>query len=273
MSLLNDDSFTVSLESGPKVTSPSDPPDIGPAKTGDLTIDVQKLSNFSLRRRKDKPTKKSHSKTPPDSPKIKQMELLPGPPPGATRKTSATKGTTGNTKARKHYSTLMENEESSPDEEGVDDNFLLSKGHVAREKRSSSNPTSLKPNPPTVLENFTETSSGFDPLQFPVQFTPPVEARFPEIAPGASGNILDNDFSQLIPPSRPLPVPVSAPQLVEVTDEPDWSVSDELHQKCIQQFDELRPENGYLSGEKARDFFIQSKLPVDELSKIWLVVL
>ena len=49
----------------------------------------------------------------------------------------------------------------------------------------------------------------------------------------------------------------------------DWSISEELRSKCLQQFNELRPVNGLLNGDKARDFFVKSKLPNQELSAIW----
>ncbi|KAL5457210.1 hypothetical protein EMCRGX_G034455 [Ephydatia muelleri] len=49
----------------------------------------------------------------------------------------------------------------------------------------------------------------------------------------------------------------------------EWAVSDELRDKCHKQFTSLDPEGGLLSGEKARDFFIQSKLPTPELAQIW----
>ena len=294
-------------------------------KSSELSIDVQKISSFSLRRKKDreKITRKS-SKTPPDSPKTK----VPDVPPVQPRKPS--KGGGANVKgtsSRKQYSTLMENEMSSGAEDEDDDNFLLSKGHVAREKRSSSHPTSKtipqEDNPSS--KNVTNPSFLFDsPILsnsltsditsgFPVRFTPPNEARFPEsefstdnktelpighmtgsdnhviipppeivshvIIPSPSGGFSTDNISSTLPvlppPPQstshipPLPPPPSQPTVPEVTEEPDWSVSEELYQKCTQQFNDLYPENGLLSGEKARDFFIQSRLPVDELSKIW----
>ena len=51
----------------------------------------------------------------------------------------------------------------------------------------------------------------------------------------------------------------------------EWLVSDELREKCHKQFASLNPEAGLLSGEKARDFFIQSKLPTPELAQIWYI--
>ena len=55
--------------------------------------------------------------------------------------------------------------------------------------------------------------------------------------------------------------------------EPDWTISDDLRQKCIQQFNDLKPMEGRLQGDKAREFFVQSKLPNQQLSAIWWVLL
>lgn len=49
----------------------------------------------------------------------------------------------------------------------------------------------------------------------------------------------------------------------------DWSISEDLHGKCVLQFNSLEPVKGILQGDKAREFFIQSKLPNQELSAIW----
>ena len=346
MALLDEDSFSMSLDKNAKesagfvakdsIQSPgyvtmTYVEDEGPevdkkshGKSNELSIDVQKISSFSLRRKKDreKITRKS-SKTPPDSPKTK----VPDVPSGQVRKPS--KGGGANVKAtssRKQYSTLMENEMSSGAEDEDDDNFLLSKGHVAREKRSSSHPTSktIPQEDDPSSKNVINPSFLFDsPILsnsltsditsgFPVRFTPPNEARFPESEFSTDnktelqiGHMTDSDSHVIIPPPEvvshviisspsggfstdnistlpvlppppqstsyipPLPRPPSQPTVPEITEEPDWSVSEELYQKCTQQFYDLYPENGLLSGEKARDFFIQSRLPVDELSKIW----
>ena len=277
MSLLDDnDSFTISLESKMAPTTSTSyggeegkTDNVSSGRVSDVTGDVQK---FSLRRKKDRTAKKSHSRTPPDSPKMKSVDMTPIS--NSRKGTGAGKSNIGNTKARKHYSTLMENDDSSPDnDDEVEDNFLLSKGHVAREKRSSSN---SKPYP-SLSEDNDDTAYV---QQFPVRFTPPTEAKFSSndistddtsdntvhMTTSVSGgfDISNEQFS--LPP----PFPVSAPLFVDQSpDEPDWSVSDELYQKCVHQFESLWPENGYLSGEKARDFFLKSRLPVDELSKIW----
>ncbi len=49
----------------------------------------------------------------------------------------------------------------------------------------------------------------------------------------------------------------------------DWAVSDELRDKCVSQFKELSGSDGLLLGDKARQFFVLSKLPNQELSTIW----
>lgn len=49
----------------------------------------------------------------------------------------------------------------------------------------------------------------------------------------------------------------------------EWNISADLHSKCVHQFDSLNPVNGVLQGDKAREFFVQSKLPNQELSAIW----
>lgn len=64
------------------------------------------------------------------------------------------------------------------------------------------------------------------------------------------------------------PLLVVPPTATPITAE-DWSISEELRAKCLQQFAELHPVNGVLEGNKARQFFIQSKLPHQELSAIW----
>lgn len=50
---------------------------------------------------------------------------------------------------------------------------------------------------------------------------------------------------------------------------PDWTFTEEFWQKCFNQFSDLQPDGGLLQGEKARKFFVQSRLPMDELSRIW----
>ncbi len=74
--------------------------------------------------------------------------------------------------------------------------------------------------------------------------------------------IVTTPLSDGDPPSSP-----SSPPSGGV--EPDWNISEELHCKCVQQFNSLQPVKGLLAGDKAKEFFIQSKLPNQELSAIW----
>ena len=74
--------------------------------------------------------------------------------------------------------------------------------------------------------------------------------------------------SSLAPPTQPWPAPTGHEQ---PSKEPDWTISSDLRQKCIQQFNDLNPMEGRLQGDKAREFFVQSKLPNQELSVIWWV--
>lgn len=49
-----------------------------------------------------------------------------------------------------------------------------------------------------------------------------------------------------------------------------WTVTEEQHQYYETQFKHLQPDlNGFISGFDARAYFEKSKLPVEELSKIW----
>uniref|UniRef100_A0A5K3FJR7 Intersectin-1 n=1 Tax=Mesocestoides corti TaxID=53468 RepID=A0A5K3FJR7_MESCO len=48
-----------------------------------------------------------------------------------------------------------------------------------------------------------------------------------------------------------------------------WKISSDERCKHDERFQFLRPVNGYITGEQARDFFTQSKLPTSVLAKIW----
>lgn len=76
--------------------------------------------------------------------------------------------------------------------------------------------------------------------------------------------------SGLAPPTQPWPAPSAQEQ---PSKEADWTISNDLRQKCVQQFNDLNPMEGRLQGDKAREFFVQSKLPNQELSAIWWVPL
>ena len=79
--------------------------------------------------------------------------------------------------------------------------------------------------------------------------------------------------TDISPSSLPLMGGVPAPSQSwppqDSSSEPDWTISDDLKQKCVQQFNDLCPTEGLLQGGEARQFFVQSKLPNQELSAIW----
>ena len=284
----------------------------GEGRERNLSVDVQKMTSFSLRR---KPSDKGiiKTRTPPSSPKLRSSSEMAVGGSKLGRKGSGIRvGGAGNAKGRKQYSTLNEDSNGDGDDDEDDtENFLLSKGHLAREKRSSTAKTVLVtpavPPPPSSITN--PQLSNID-SSFPVHFTPPNEAKFPLFdASGIDGDVFDFnpivdtnviaiDTSSLPPPvssndiimpsigfnvDQSLTVPQSSltaaftpspPVIRQGVSETDWSVSDELYQKCQQQFASLCPKSeaeggGFLSGDKARDFFMKSNLPVSELSRIW----
>ncbi|MED6281671.1 Intersectin-2 [Ilyodon furcidens] len=48
-----------------------------------------------------------------------------------------------------------------------------------------------------------------------------------------------------------------------------WAITPEERGKHDKQFDALAPVLGYISGEQARNFFLQSGLPASVLAEIW----
>uniref|UniRef100_A0AAZ3PM11 Intersectin 2b n=1 Tax=Oncorhynchus tshawytscha TaxID=74940 RepID=A0AAZ3PM11_ONCTS len=58
-------------------------------------------------------------------------------------------------------------------------------------------------------------------------------------------------------------------QLVLCGDLSVWAISPEERNKHDKQFDTLSPTMGYISGERARKFFLQSGLPSSVLAEIW----
>lgn len=74
-----------------------------------------------------------------------------------------------------------------------------------------------------------------------------------------------------IQPTMQMQEPVKDPTvpIAMTTSEPDWTISDTLQEKCLSQFTDLKPSRGLLQGDKAREFFLLSKLPNQELSAIW----
>ncbi len=293
MSLLESDDFSyygkganMSPNAPPRYQEelPAAEPPKARVRSGEMNVDTQKMSGFSLRRKKDKDETKSHKKNkslgkiqPPDSPKSRS---------GSSRK--------------QQYAHLLENEPSSDEDNGEDEDdinsgaFVLSKGHQAREKRGSFKSTVVggeglpEPTPtssinPIVADNLFGTSpvkgSGSG-LHFPVTFTPPQQPLTTHHVTTPPDNLdlilsLSEPFVpdpiSLVPPlPPPLPHKLIPPvsQATPANDD-EWAVTEELYEKCTSQFSELCPTGGLLSGERARDFFLKSTLPVNELSKIW----
>ncbi|XP_065649069.1 ralBP1-associated Eps domain-containing protein 1 isoform X2 [Hydra vulgaris] len=48
-----------------------------------------------------------------------------------------------------------------------------------------------------------------------------------------------------------------------------WQINDEQREYYTNQFINLNPENGFVKGPLAREFFLKSNLPTETLSKIW----
>uniref|UniRef100_A0A3P9CDA2 EH domain-containing protein n=1 Tax=Maylandia zebra TaxID=106582 RepID=A0A3P9CDA2_9CICH len=48
-----------------------------------------------------------------------------------------------------------------------------------------------------------------------------------------------------------------------------WAITPEERAKHDKQFETLSPVLGYISGEQARKFFLQSGLPASVLAEIW----
>lgn len=310
MSLMNEITREV-----PSIPDSNEETGAGPeGRERNLSVDVQKMTSFSLRR---KPSDKGiiKTRTPPGSPKLRSSSEMAVGGSKLGRKGSGIRvGGAGNAKGRKQYSTLNEDSNGDGDEDEDDtENFLLSKGHLAREKRSSTTkailvtpvpPPAVPPPPSTVIN----PQLGNIDSSFPVHFTPPNEAKFPLFdASGIEGDVFDfnpivdsnvitidtslppppppvSSADVMIPPSigfnvdQSLTVPQSSlanaftpspPVIRQGIIETDWSVSDELYQKCQQQFASETEGGDFLSGDKARNFFIKSNLPVSELSRIW----
>lgn len=105
--------------------------------------------------------------------------------------------------------------------------------------------------PPKGGEDLPHTNPFLSINQYPAMgpiFTPP------------STTALPTSYS----PEPSSPKSPSPPVVAE-----DWTISEDLHSKCVQQFSSLEPVRGLLQGDKAREFFVQSKLPNQELSAIW----
>ena len=122
-------------------------------------------------------------------------------------------------------------------------------------------------------------------VQFPVQFEELGSSLAAAFEPPPQPTAADQSPTLL--PSHPLPdlspwgpssvLPPSSSSFF--TEQPahnekavplnEWPISTELRTKCCHQFQELQPSHGRLLGDKARTFFIQSRLPNADLSAIW----
>ena len=98
-------------------------------------------------------------------------------------------------------------------------------------------------------------------------FTPPQQQQ-PSLFGQSTPVTPQQPTSSLVLPTQPWPASSTQEQ---PSKEPDWTISNDLRQKCIQQFNDLNPMEGRLQGDKAREFFVQSKLRNQELSAIWWV--
>lgn len=122
-------------------------------------------------------------------------------------------------------------------------------------------------------------------LAQPLPVPPPSVPTFPlPLATPFNPPATTSASSQPLPPPPPsastaFPPQPSTTEASQTTTTPsaaslspvDWSLTEDFRQKCTSQFNDLKPENGLIKGETARNFFVQSRLSMDELSKIWYV--
>ena len=119
-----------------------------------------------------------------------------------------------------------------------------------------------------------DISEAFLPLTSRINISsssnPLLDAFTPQPSGGFSGsNVVALQPAQQICDVTGSSQPWPTPPTQEQPREPNWTISNDLRQKCIQQFNDLKPTEGRLQGDKARQFFVQSKLPNQELSAIW----
>lgn len=126
------------------------------------------------------------------------------------------------------------------------------------------------PSQETSLQELIQTNPFISTNQFrvlaPAFIAPPPPITAPPTSYGLSPSpptVAADDWPGPTPSS---PTSTSPPLTVAAE---DWNISDDLHSKCVQQFNSLEPVKGLLLGDKAREFFVQSKLPNQELSAIW----
>lgn len=264
-----------------------------PKKKGKV-VDDKKGSALSLGRRKAKDSvteknpkrkrTKSFSRSPPESPKSSRAvsEARKG-----SKATVTPLQPSPNVKStRRRYSQFQGT--SSSEDEGEDGTLLSNRAATDQDKMKGSAETSPHHSIPTTPEPVEAAPLKRSPsprqlsLPFPISFS----AQFsPEKAKSGAPALLSpaqapGFFQSPLVPLQAPPVTQApwhpetmSPWQPEATptpaNDPDWSVSDELRQKCRKQFLELKPIVGLLSGEHARQFFVQSKLPNQQLSLIW----
>ncbi len=274
-------------------------------KRSRLSDEGKKLSSLSLRRGKPKEPgvektpkrgkhvrSKSGSRTPPDSPKSTRAAAAESgrkpskPTIGQLQPSPNVKST------RKRYAVLGKDAISTESESGEESGLMVSNQAVAggHAHQVDADKPEDTPSSPSALQPFFPAAQPSSP-HFPVPFSPQPEPG-PEIpapqealAPFAVQNPLTHELaSPGQPPGSyhqffmsPMPHPPLQPSSVAAAPPPssqdaDWTISEELKTKCSHQFAELRPEDGRLSGDKARTFFVQSRLPNQELSQIWFVL-
>ena len=138
--------------------------------------------------------------------------------------------------------------------------------------------TESEPFPSFPLEGFVQQKVGLQLIPPPPPSATSASATsailsLPPPPPSSSSSTAQVFVSQLPPPPPSIVSPVSdAPEPTpqpSLTPPADLTLSDDFRQKCSNQFFDLQPDGGLLQGEKARKFFVQSRLPMDELSKIW----
>ena len=290
-------------EEGFQLHRPKDKKD----KRSRLAEEGKKSSTLSLRRGKQKDKEisadktpkrgkhvraKSGSRTPPDSPKATRTvdnARKPGKPGVSQLQPSPNVKST-----RKRYAVLGKADVSSDSESEEEVGLMVLNQAAATDDYSSQLVPDTKtaaspevpPSPPfhqTLIPPPTSPTQRAA-VQFPVPFslqpdTTTVTNDRPGITEGTATTqeqlspgqpplgYPSEFFHSPMPPLQPVSVASGPPPPTE----DDWAISDELRQKCKCQFAELQPENGLLLGDKAREFFIQSKLPNSELSQIWFV--
>lgn len=254
---------------------------------------------------------KSGSRTPPDSPKAGRAadtvrkgskatvgQLQPSPNVKSSRKRYAVLGqdtVSSDSDSEEENGLMVSNqaaEERTHQPDTREDHAPTSPSTVMAPPTSSSHfPVPFSPleaaserSEPHTLEATSERPVPH-PLEGPSERLGPHELP---AAPFAFQNPLSQDISS---PSHhsggshhffmsPMPAPplqlvasslATAPPPPSQAADSDWTISGELRTKCARQFAELCPEDGLLSGDRARAFFIQSRLPNQELSQIWCV--